>query len=346
MNLLVPISYFHGPPRSQLWLLDTIRKNTSLLCTLPNSPIEVRGKGVTGICPHPSGGYAVCDFNRVLHLGQTGQVLSEVRCDTYNDLHSISRMDDGFLLTNTGSDSLERLDINFALLESCSYNLLRTSDCSSDVDETCDTKIADTGQRRYSDLDDYYDAPTADVRFNQRRLRDMLHLNYAVSLPDSRIAISSYRERCFFEASQLQRISNRLSHPPHDGILYDGKLWITTINGEVLAANLATELVFESVVNLSEGAPWQGWCRGLFFSNNRMFVGITAISALNEHTRWLKVNPQITRTGVYEIDKSTMQITHFYDLSHVNGARIFSITRQSAHKLPSTSVASDYHSSF
>lgn len=331
MKLLVPVSYFRGPPRSQLWSVDTIQKRTSIFCTLADSPFEVRGKGTTGICRHPSGGYVVCDFNRVLHLGLDGKVLTEISSESYNDLHSISRIDDGFLLTNTGSDCLARLTVNFATVTSYSCDIAGSNGFTTDADETDLTKIADTGQHGASRLDDYYDAPTAKVRFNQRRLRDVYHLNYAVALPDSRIAVSSYRERCFFEANQYHRISNRLAYPPHDGVLYNGKLWITTINGDVLVANLAAELVFNRVLELSKNAPWQGWCRGLYISGNCMFVGITAVCEHNRHTSWLKVNPELTRTGIYEINMSTMKINHFYDLSHIDGARVFSMTKQSVH---------------
>ena len=110
MKFVVPVSYFQGVPRSELWLIDNEKRSIERWRVLKDSTIAVRGKGVTGVCRHMSQGYLLCDFNRLLHLDVHGHVLEDVRCEEFNDLHAISPCDGGVLLCNTGRDRIERWD--------------------------------------------------------------------------------------------------------------------------------------------------------------------------------------------------------------------------------------------
>ena len=126
MNQLVPVSYFRGLPRSELWLLDSDQRTVQLWQALEDSPLAVRGKGVTGICCHPAVGFVVCDFNRMLHLDKTGALLREVRREDLNDLHAITVAGDGFLLANTGRDRIERLNAELQFVDG--YDALTPED--------------------------------------------------------------------------------------------------------------------------------------------------------------------------------------------------------------------------
>jgi hypothetical protein len=312
VKLLVPVSYFRGKPRSELWLLDTALKNQVLWRTLPASPITVRGKGVTGICVHPAGGYALCDFNRVLHLCSNGFTVHEKRREDFNDLHAITATDHGFLLTNTGRDQVEQLRDDFSLADK--FDALN----AAEADERLSGKCLIGGE--------YYDEPDSELAFCEQRLADKLHLNHSLLLPDGRVVASSMAKCCYLDAQCFTPISNRLHYPMHDGLMYRDRLWVTTVNGEVLAAQPNLHLDFQPVVDLAASVPWRGWCRGLYIAEDRLFVGVTAIASRSQRTSWLDVDPCDTRTGVYEFCLSTLRPLHFYNLSHPDGARVFSMT--------------------
>lgn len=312
MKLLVPVSYFRGSARSELWRLDTEQQSVEFWRRLPDSTIAVRGKGVTGICPYPTGGYTLCDFNRVLQLDTDGHLVKQVSREDFNDLHAITPINDGFLLANTGRDQVERLNLDFSLREH--FDALDVAEAQA--------RLSGEGVEACG----YYDGLDEDLAFCRRRLADKFHLNHVLVLPDGRTVASSLTERCYLDVLSFKPISNRLQYPPHDGLLHQGCLWITTVNGELLVAGLAPILNFQSVFDLRALMPWQGWCRGLYIQDERLFVAITAIDSLNRRTEWLTVSPDQTRSGVVEICLETLQLVHFYDLSHEHGARVFGMT--------------------
>jgi hypothetical protein len=80
----------------------------------------------------------------------------------------------------------------------------------------------------------------------------------------------------------------------HDGELYDGKLYFTTVTGTIVVVDAQT-LKVETVVNLSEidnpGNANLGWCRGLGRLDDRhMWIGFTRLreTRFKENVRWVK----------------------------------------------------------
>ena len=70
----------------------------------------------------------------------------------------------------------------------------------------------------------------------------------------------------------------------HDGVLHDGCVWFTTVDGRLVARDLETGAVRHSV-DLKQTSPRSGplgWCRGLVLDGEVAWVGLTRIRA----TRW------------------------------------------------------------
>lgn len=316
MSLVVPVSYFAGRPRSELWRLDASSGEHSLWKTLPDSPYAVRGKGVTGMTHLPDGGYALCDFNRVLLMTDQGEICASRSRRDMNDLHSISVTPGGLLLSNTGRDSVDLLDSGLTLRQ------------------RWDGLSREAWRRRWKGAntpdEPYYDAPGTGLDFRQRRLKDRYHFNQALLLPDGRVVANSLSERCFIDMERLRAVSEPLTTPSHDGVVCDGEIWITSISGTLYRATLDTELFFRPALDLFSLVPHHGWCRGLCFSAGWLFVAITVIQQASSRTAWLRQPVSETRSGVYQIDPERMSIERFFDLSHPDGARIFSLVEASA----------------
>jgi hypothetical protein len=80
---------------------------------------------------------------------------------------------------------------------------------------------------------------------------------------------------------------------PHDGIMFDGRVYFTIVDGHVVVANPARCAV-ERVYDLQEvfRAPYPlGWCRGLkVLDPERLIVGFTRLrpTRIKENVRWVR----------------------------------------------------------
>ena len=312
MKLIVPISYFEGRPRSELWIVDTLSRRHFRWQTLSPSNRPVQGKGVTGIDRLNDSHYVICDFNRVLLLNASGEVVECRTVDDMNDLHSVTSTSEGILVTNTGRDAVE-------LLAEDLTPKYRWSGIS-------ETEWLRRVSGKYEVVGSYFDEASALIPFCRRRLPDRHHVNYAIKLPDGRYVGSSLAHRAYIDLATWQPISQVLKQPPHDGCLFKGNLWSTSVDGNIYSADTDGELRFRHRLSLFNDAPHYGWCRGLYFSCGKLFIGITAIQEISSRTSWLRGAPSETKTGLYQLCSDSLEVEHFYDFSHPDGARIFSMT--------------------
>jgi hypothetical protein len=65
----------------------------------------------------------------------------------------------------------------------------------------------------------------------------------------------------------------------HDGVVYDGYVYFTTVSGSIVVANTTT-LQVEDVIDLNsmhEDGSLLGWCRGIMLDGDRVWVGFSHI---------------------------------------------------------------------
>lgn len=138
------------------------------------------------------------------------------------------------------------------------------------------------------------------------------HQGDAISLtqPDKRIEISK------------ERI--------HDGVVHDGKIYFTSVNGWIHIANSST-LKIEEAINLNDMHPEEtllGWCRSLFVDGDKLWVGFSRIrpTKWRENVTWLmrgfkSVKPAhiacydlAKRECVVEVDLEPMGLNAVYSI--------------------------------
>jgi hypothetical protein len=78
----------------------------------------------------------------------------------------------------------------------------------------------------------------------------------------------------------------------HDGVLHQGHLYLTTVDGHLVIANPET-LMIEDVVNLSALHAEDnllGWCRGLLFEGDKAWIGFSRIrpTKFREAVSWVR----------------------------------------------------------
>jgi hypothetical protein len=315
VKLFIPISYFFGGPTSELWQLDTETKHKRLLATLPSSARDVVGKGITSIAWLNDRQLVGCDFNRVFIFDHAQCELTQIRQDEqYNDLHHISVDGQRVYLANTGRDCIDILDHQLQLV--------------SRLDFLSDTEISLRVEGQYSTKGDYYDNETSAIEFHLRKVPDTWHINHVIKAGerlDNRIIATSFKKKHLLDARTMQQLSNDLPTQPHDGFVDQNYIWITTVSGQIYRSPLSLPLQFELFFDVFQETKFEGWCRGLLITDDSLYVGITAIHKECSRTSWLKSSVEETRTGVYRIDLASLSIADFYDFSHSNGSRIFSI---------------------
>jgi hypothetical protein len=79
----------------------------------------------------------------------------------------------------------------------------------------------------------------------------------------------------------------------HDGIYYQGRIYLTTVNGHLVVANPET-LEIESVMDLNAAQAEPallGWCRGLLIEGNKAWVGFSRIrpTKFREAVSWVRL---------------------------------------------------------
>jgi len=315
MKLIIPVSYFFGKTRSEFWSLNTETKKREKLLTLSDTDRAVRGKGVTGFAILDSEYFIACDFNRLIKIDrQTLKVVSTYEDSEFNDLHSLSVNNGKIYVANTGRDSIDIFSDQLKIIN------------------RIDSLTTNEWQKRfngdYTVLGEYFDSTKLGLPFHRRRGPDKWHFNHVFKAPESlggQTIATSFTARCLFDVNTMQSVSSELPRQPHDGFLYGGFIWVTTVSGQIYRALLNLPFEFELVLDLFKVAPYQGWCRGLNIMDGVMYIGITGIFELSTRTNWLDCPIEETRSGIYQIKMDSMDVGFFHDFSSEDGSRIFTM---------------------
>ncbi len=118
--------------------------------------------------------------------------------------------------------------------------------------------------------------------------------------------------------------------PIHDGVVHDGRVWFTTVDGRVVAVDGGGE---REVLDLNDGTGPLGWCRGLAFHDGLLWVGFTRLRA----TRWrrnlawvrgtLRGRVEVTDrpTRLVGVRPSTGEVVRTVDLEALGVSAVFGL---------------------
>jgi len=117
------------------------------------------------------------------------------------------------------------------------------------------------------------------------------HPNYVFYIGDE-IWTTRFEQRdaiCLADPSRRIDIGGRRVH---DGVLHNGLLYFTQVEGKVVVANPQT-LTIEAVIDLNAIAGADtllGWCRGIMFDGPRAWIGFTRIrpTKFREAVSWVR----------------------------------------------------------
>lgn len=96
---------------------------------------------------------------------------------------------------------------------------------------------------------------------------------------------------------------------PHDGHVWDGRVWFTTVNGHVVVADEATGRVLadHDLAQLERSDDALGWCRGIHVADGVAYVAFSRLRSTRwrQNLAWLKRAslPQPTRIVAYDLER-------------------------------------------
>jgi len=121
----------------------------------------------------------------------------------------------------------------------------------------------------------------------------------------------------------------------HDGVVHDGRVWFTTVDGRVVAVD---EAGGRQVLDLNDGSGPLGWCRGLAFHEGVLWVGFSRLRATRwrQHLAWvrgrLRGRVDMTRrptrlVGVRLAGEHTLrgEVVHEVDLEALGVGAVFGV---------------------
>ncbi|MDH5412845.1 MAG: hypothetical protein OEW87_01795 [Flavobacteriaceae bacterium] len=137
--------------------------------------------------------------------------------------------------------------------------------------------------------------------------------------------------RCTQEdAVQLSNVNNRIdiSGPDkeisvHDGIVYGGYVYFTSVDGFIVIADIKTKKVVESfdVTKLKGYGGLRGWCRGLYINKNIFYIAFSRLRKTRriEKIKWvshlINKGKSIEHCSILAIDMDKRVIVADYHIS-------------------------------
>lgn len=225
---------------------------------------------------------------------------------TFNDLHAVKKIGDEIYVVNTGLEMLQVVDVNGTVIRE--YNMTDT----------------DTWSRFDKDFDYRH---TGSTKPHESHINNVFEI-------DNEIFVTRLLQKDAADLSKKSVFDVEVGNP-HDGLLYENKVYFTTTNGHVVVFDAKTKerLGVYDINQILEESHYKagGWCRGVLpIANNKVLVGYTQL----RHTKFkefvsmtIKMGDKPAPTRILEVDLDNNSITDEYVYPDVgnNGAAIFSI---------------------
>jgi hypothetical protein len=220
----------------------------------------------------------------------------------FSDLHSVCPTQrDTWLVTATGHDSVLEVTPKGHIVQ---HWWLRDGDF----------------ERTFPANTDFRTIPFADLKPHA------VHPNHAVEFGGRVWVTRMVQRRCdsVDGSEQLQFPEG----PPHDGRPFGGRLWFTTIHGQVVSVDPQDPSGRTVLDAAAISGVTGGWWRGIAVTPSRIFIGRSALRAPRWNT-WLKAlagrPPGDPRCEVVEFDFQTGRFIQRIDVGDAEGGQLYAI---------------------
>jgi len=326
MKILATLGDF-SRVQGQLVLVDLLQGTWEIVLDyLPPSHLQVYGKGFTGAVWTGKPGTSdllVCGYSAVFRVNPNHWCVTEIlhRPDM-NDLHHLAIAGEQLYIANTGLDRIDCYLMNGGYLGG--YDLipawlgLKRQDIPQHSPEDCfaiqqlawTEEAPQSSQAHISSSDAYYQKEVeTQPPFHRRRVRDCIHPNH-LSCFGQQLLVTRFRDRCVQDLRNWRIVIDDLPGYPHDGFVQDGRFWLTTTNGYLLAyavdaLGVTNQLVMQ--IALFDRFGHTGWCRGLLVTEDYFIVALTGIYE-RKIVRWCDRITEQTETSILLIRRNDLSL--------------------------------------
>ncbi len=327
MELLVTGGYEDGSGECFVDRVDPSGLRERVVTFTPPEPHRAPSKGFTGAA-WLDGDLLVCSFDAVWRFSPDGKLLGRIHQPDANDLHDVAVLANGRIaVCNTGLDSVDLFDGDGTFAGRCAFTpawFEAERQRGLAVDRAAFPEVLRAGwsPRAVPKVDcpegGYYSDGHAQP-FHRRRVRDYLHPNRVVEF-DGRLAVTmlaTCEVRC---ARTFDRLAVIPGHP-HDGVVHDGRLFVTTTDGRIIA--VCGDRALEIVVDTSHTGH-SGWCRGLAVTRDCMAVGLSEIRR-SPRFAWTGRPFQETETSVLWLNRSGALLAQVDLTDRSRQSKVFSL---------------------
>lgn len=171
--------------------------------------------------------------------------------------------------------------------------------------------------------------PERDYRINTKLKPHAYHPNHLFRMPDGKLWVTRFETKDAVEVGNPERRIDVGRERCHDGVVSDGQVYFTTVDGHVLVADCDTlEVVADHELLGTRTNTLLGWCRGLTFIGDHAIVGFSRI----RHTKvrgtlsWVRnrfAQAEPTRIAIY--DRRTWELQDEVDLEPAGCNAVFTI---------------------
>jgi hypothetical protein len=160
------------------------------------------------------------------------------------------------------------------------------------------------------------------------------HPNYVFMLGDE-IWATRFEQRDAISLTRPRRHIDIQLERPHDGLVHEGRIFFTTVDGLVPIVDAST-LRVEKVIDLNrmnDADTVSGWCRGILLDRDKLWVGYSRIrpTRFRENLGWVKRGFKRDRgTHIACYDLVEGRRISAIDLEQHGLSAVFGIFRQSA----------------
>jgi len=218
------------------------------------------------LCDHEL--YLCTDTEIFIYKYPELELITCISHPAFQNIHHVYPRNEDILIANTGLDMIVRLDKKSH--EIMEYMNVQHKDAWHRFDQKVD-------YRKVHSTKPHDSHPNYVFEFNDSIWATRCIQKDAVNLSDSNDKID------------VNSDSNAVIH---DGIVQDGKIYFTSVDGHVIIVDQKTKKVLEKInLNIIEKSRSPlGWCRGLHIENDHALVGFTRLrkTKIKENVRWVK----------------------------------------------------------
>lgn len=286
--------------------------------------LRVPAKGFTGACWMGEAGQSdllICGPAAVFQFDRNLQHAGSLALPSFNDLHGVHCAGDRIYVVNTGLDCVDVFDRQGCFVGSHSFEAAwlmgprQAGDTPSRDDWHRLHGIGWRGDGYVFDparpTESYYRGGESEP-FHRRQQRDYVHPNH-VCVHNGRVLVTSLVRRGVIDVADWRQVIE-VASPPHDGLIRDGGLYMTRVDGFVERRNCAALGEPGDIIDVTVLSGVSGWCRGIHVDDQLLWVGFTQIREKPGHV-WDRDDFSKTSTAVVALDRKSGAVVRIFDLA-------------------------------